>query len=326
MKKIMILIFMVMSPVASMTGCSNNTRQVDDLKDKISTEEESSILPLEGENYFGLSVPKDIAEIFAPDFISMPDRLVGKVVVAPNGKRIYYQMYTPSYQSTIYYTEVIDGAWTVPKETPFAKDENILLSSISPDGNWIYVHQNGKGSNIYKIAVTETGWGELELLESPINTEGSDAWYQVQENGVGYLSSSREGSVGKDIWEIKVLANSTIEATNIGEIVNSENWDFSPCIAPDGSYMIFGSDRLGRRGLARLYITFRTESGDWTAPVSLNVTGAYINDDAANQSNPFISSDGEHLFFMRHYDMTKMSVYWIGTSFIDDIRDMVLSD
>ncbi|MCK4551560.1 MAG: PD40 domain-containing protein [Tenericutes bacterium] len=293
-------------------------------KDEENTE--SYAFPVLTGDYFEQIEPGIIAEIFAPGIISLKNRLQSQVAFSPDGKSVYFQIYSANYVSTIYYTKRKDGIWTEPVEAPFAIDKNIQLSSISPDGHFIFLNSNRRDGNIFKVEIIGSEWSELELLPIPINSNAGDSSYQELEDGTGYLCSKREGSNSKDLWFINVLPNGEKEAENLGNVVNSENMDFSPLISSDGSFMIFGSDRFGRRGLAHLYISFIDKDGLWTEPVDLNVSGAEINDNQANQSCPALSPDGSYLFFMRHYDITTMNVYWASTSFIDDIRKIVFSE
>ncbi len=288
--------------------------------------EASTEFPVLSGDYFDQTPPGDIAEIFAPGIISRTDRLENQIAFSPDGNSVYFQMYTPDYVSTVFYTERLDGVWTEPVEASFAINKNIQLSSISADGNRLYLSTNDRNnSELFKIELTSEGWGELELLPNPINSDASEGSYQEMEDGTAYLSSSRAGSAGKDLWRIISLTDGTMKAENLGQVVNSDSWEFSPCIAPDGSYLIFGSDRNGRKGLAHLYISFDDGNGGWTEPVNLNSSGAQVNDDFANQSCAALSPDGAYLFFMRHYDMATMDVYWISTSFIDDIKETVFN-
>ncbi len=289
-------------------------------------EEEKEIedmkFPILKGDYFDQIAPSNEAEIFARGIISLPDRLESKIQFSPDGNKAYLQIFTPDYSSTILYIERVNEIWSEPVEASFAVGKNVLLSSISPDGKWVYVSTNVRDSNeLLRVEITSDGWGELERVPLPINSDFSDHSLQFIEDGTGYLSSSREGSNGKDLWKVTTISEDTYVVENMGEVVNSTSWDFSPCVAADGSYMIFGSARFGRSGLAHLYITFYDEDTGWTAPIDLNSSGAIINDDLANQSNPSLSPDGKYLFFMRHYSITKMDLYWISTSFIENIRE-----
>lgn len=216
-------------------------------------DEASAKFPVLTGDYFDQTPPVAVAEIIALDIISLPNRLENQIAFSPDGNSVYFQMYTPDYVSTVFYTERLDGVWTEPVEAPFAISENIQLSSISADGNRLYLSSNERNnSELFKIEHTSEGWGELELLPNPINSDASEGSYQEMEDGTAYLSSSRAGSAGKDLWRIIRLTDGTMKAENLGEVVNSDSWEFSPCIALDGSYLIFGSDRNGRKGLAHL--------------------------------------------------------------------------
>lgn len=354
MKEIRILICFMLLIGLLMTGCSANTGMETDvvladteaenvtgnnesegnaLEEETDSEvliqpelDEAAEFPVLTGDYFDQTPPGDTAEIFAPGIISLTDRLERKIVFSPDGNSVYFQMYTPDYVSTVFYTERLDGVWTEPMEAPFAINKNIQLSSISTDGKKLYLSSNDRNnSELFKIEHSSEGWGELELLPTPINSDASEGSYQEMEDGTAYLNSSRAGSEGKDLWRIIRLTDGTMKAENLGPVVNSDSWEFSPCIASDGSYLIFGSDRNGRKGLAHLYISFDDGNGGWTEPVNLNSSGAEVNDNLANQSGATLSPDGAYLFFMRHYDMATMDVYWISTSFIDNIKETVFN-
>jgi hypothetical protein len=52
------------------------------------------------------------------------------------------------------------------------------------------------------------------------------------------------------------------EAENLGAVVNGDRNDFEPFIAPDESFLIFMSGRLGGQGLGDLWVTYnRAERG-----------------------------------------------------------------
>ncbi len=57
--------------------------------------------------------------------------------------------------------------------------------------------------------------------------------------------------------------------------LNTTAWESQPCLAPDGSYLIFASDRKGGNGGIDLYISLR-EGTSWSAPQNL---GPNINSD-----------------------------------------------
>ncbi|PAT00952.1 hypothetical protein CI105_09160 [Candidatus Izimaplasma bacterium ZiA1] len=284
------------------------------------TKDKSEFPVLTGD-YLGQTTTGTEAELFAPEIISLDNRLEGLVVFSPDKSSLYMQIYNDDFTSTIYYSYIDGEQWTKPVEAIFAEDQNIKLSSISPDGSKLYLSTNIRNqNNILSVSIDNDGFGEPLTLPSPINSDDSDSSFIEMLDGSAYFTSSREGSASKDIWYIENINADTLNIQNMGEVINSSSYDFSPCLSSDGSYMIFGSDRFGRNGLARLYISFHLENEGWSAPINLNSSGAKVNDDMANQSNPTLSPDGEYLFFMRHYDTYTMDIYWVSTDFIEDIR------
>jgi len=272
-------------------------------------------------DYLGQDKPDSTAIKFAPHIISRDDSLEGKIVFSPDGNSIYYQVYREDYTSAIYVSNNVDNKWTEPKEVSFSVGENILLSGISSNGTTLYLSTNVRGkTNLMSIEILQNGFGEPQTFESPINSSVSDTGLHVLADNSAYFSSSRDGAAGKDIYYIKDITDQNPTVENIGSIINSDDWDFSPCVSSDGSYMIFGSDRLGRKGLAHLYISFYDEQTGWQNPINLNDSGAVINDDENNQSNPSLSPDGKYLFFMRHLDDTVMDLYWVSTDFIEELK------
>ena len=106
----------------------------------------------------------------------------------------------------------------------------------------------------------------------------------------------------------------------LGMPINSTTWE-SGIIAPDGSYLIFTSQRPGGIGRSDLYITFKKEDNSWTTPAnmkSINISGI------ASTTDPTISPDGRFMFFV-HYNRTKpgetRDIYWVSTKIIEDMKN-----
>ena len=146
-----------------------------------------------------------------------------------------------------------DSQWTVQQEAPFSKDNDVSDPFLSGDGKRLYFAKSG---NIWMVERTLEGWSEPQVLPSPINSDSRDGSYTESADGVVYISSKRpDGFGGYDLWRIQPKSNQSLQAENPGSIINSIAFDVSPLIAPDGSYLIFGSERDGRRGKAHLYLS-----------------------------------------------------------------------
>ncbi len=83
--------------------------------------------------------------------------------------------------------------------------------------------------------------------------------------------------------------------TNLGPIVNSSSYDFSPSIRADGLELYFESnERAGGEGTYDIWVSTRaSKEDDWGAPTNL---GAPINTPDW-QNSPCISADGLELIF-----------------------------
>lgn len=83
--------------------------------------------------------------------------------------------------------------------------------------------------------------------------------------------------------EIKILEN---------QYINTEHWETHAVVSPDGSILIFSSDRPGGYGGRDLYIAQKTNNG-WSVPVNM---GPNING-PRDEDAPFISVDNKQLYF-----------------------------
>jgi tetratricopeptide (TPR) repeat protein len=127
-----------------------------------------------------------------------------------------------------------------------------------------------------------------------------------------------------------------LEAERLPAPINSYYYEVDPFVAPDGSYLLFGSDRPGGYGLMDLYISFRKEDRSWTNPFN---TGSELNP-FCMPTRMSITPDGKYFFFpsRQETDAPKgedfvtsniekwgdYDIYWVDTSFIDDLRDQYM--
>ncbi len=82
----------------------------------------------------------------------------------------------------------------------------------------------------------------------------------------------------------------------LGAPVNTLDYsEFSPTLSADGNTMIFESDREGK-GIWRLFITYQTKPGVWSAPKPFEVVNNFVSG-ADFLGGAFLSYDGRTLFF-----------------------------
>ncbi len=272
-------------------------------------------------DYFGQTPPGDSAEIFARGIISLTDRDEGKIVFSPDGREIFFEVFI-NRQSKIYQTKRVNNSWTEQVEVPFPGNSNVGLPFFSADENRLYF-TNWAKKDIYRVECSDGVWGEMQPLPPPYNTSSSDICYTATRDGVVYLSSRRQGgSQGySSIWSIQPSSTEAMKVVSFPDADASE-----PFVAPDGSYLIFRSDRPGGYGVVDLYICFSKGNNAWTAPVNMEKSNAKINIAGYHQLAASLSPDGKYLFFGRHNNLGKMfDIYWVSTHIIDVLRDAAFS-
>lgn len=278
-----------------------------------------------GEYYFNQPPPGDSAVIFAPGIISLPNRLESNIAFTPDGKECYLgllEVRDRKVFNKINQSKYVNNKWTEQTEAPFSVDNNIGDPVPSADGQKLYFN---KESDIWMLKRKPEEWSAPIKLPSPINSNASEGSISESDNGDVYISSRRSGGFGGiDIWRINPLADQSLQAENLGLMMNSTYFDYSPFIAPDGSYLIFGSYRARRDGL--LYISFNEGDDVWTTPINMNSCGAQVNNTTAHHSNPSLSPDGKYLFFRRHESDTIMDIYWVSTRILEKLKQKAFEE
>ena len=134
-----------------------------------------------------------------------------------------------------------------------------------------------------------------------------------------YASADLEGTLyyttfyrNRDHIAYRILKDSEHSEQRLmgSNVYDSRHEDAHPCIAPDGSYLIFDSDTRPRSGSCWLYVTFRNEDEAWTEPVNMQPV---LGDLPAALAR--ISPDGKALFFKANGD-----IYWIDASVVNELR------
>ena len=275
--------------------------------------------------YYNQTPPGDSAVIFAPGIFSLPDRLESNIALSTDGKECYFgvlEIKDRKVSYKIYQSKFANNKWTEQTEAPFSLNNNIGDPILSADGKKLYFNKEG---DIWMIERSSEKWGIPKKLPSPINSNAYEGYITESADGVIYISSKRpEGFGGIDNWRINRLPDQSLQEENLGPIFNTSLFDYSPFIAPDGSYLIFGSYRARRDGL--LYISFNKGNDEWTTPINMNSCGAKVNNTTAHHSNPSLSPDGKFLFFRRHEADTVMNVYWVSTGILKKLKEKAMQE
>ena len=271
----------------------------------------------QNDEYFGQTPPGIKAEIFMPNVISLPDRGEYSIAFSSDGNECYISCYQKNSRS-IYYTKRMKNKWKKQSEVIFSENKKYDLSGLSADGDKIFLEND---NDIWKAERKDGLWSEPKRLPSPVNSGSNDHGYSITSDGIIYISSSRPNGSGNS-FEIWRILPSSDKAESLGTVVNSTLRNLTPCIARDGSYIIFTQSDTSYEHLC---ISFYKEDSQWTEPVNMDIAGASINI-STYQNRPTLSPDGKFLFFNSHdSDNAGISdIYWVSTEAIENIRKEIL--
>jgi outer membrane protein OmpA-like peptidoglycan-associated protein/tetratricopeptide (TPR) repeat protein len=150
--------------------------------------------------------------------------------------------------------------------------------------------------DIYFIEKSNGVWSNPKLLPEPINSASNDGASCFSADGqlMVYAACGKEGGIGScDIYIATLEGNQWTKPVNIGNVVNSDDWDSQPTISNDGNRIIFSSSRSGGYGGEDLYMIERNLFGEWGPAMNL---GGIVNTPFTDFS-PFLSQDGKTLYF-----------------------------
>ncbi len=285
--------------------------------------------------YFGLQPPGMIPEPFAPGIINTdadegvyPYMAGGTVFIVSReepetdeeGRAIY----------GTYMTELRDGRWTGFQPVELISGPSDPTVSLEPGEDAIYLGyrsglEGGKESagsdiNIWMVRRTEEGFSNPRMIGPPVSTEANDTYPSVTADGTLYFFGEREGGVGKDdIYVARLVEGEYRRVENVGEPVNTPEYDIDPFIARDESYLIFGSTGLGGFGGIDLFVSFRGEDGSWGKPINM---GSEINTETHDE-RPYVTRDGRFFFFTT-YASGNLDVYWVDAAVIEALRPQAM--
>lgn len=212
----------------------------------------------------------------------------------------------------IWFSNLIDDStWSSPQNigTPLNNGHNNFVTSVSPDGNTIYVNSiyDSTSSITEGISIsrrTENGWSEPEavVIDNYYNANDQNGFYMSPFLDALLMTIQREDSFGqKDIYVSFPLENGNwSQPKNIGPIVNTRGDEMTPYLASDGRTLYFSTTGIDGYGNADVFITRRLDDTwlNWTVPQNLGPTintadwDAHYKLDARGTEAYFVSNDG----------------------------------
>jgi Tol biopolymer transport system component len=234
-------------------------------------------------------------EVFAPGAISGPGNDAAPAFTPDDNTVVFCR------NGTLLISHKRRDAWSRPEIAPFSGEWGDQQPAMSPDGAFLVFVSNrpvaagGKktGGNLWKVQRTATGWGTPVHLSAQIN-RGEGVWApSVAGDGSVYFIKRDNPGAPMRIWRSQLTAGEYQPpvAVSFGD---ASTQDVDPAVAPDESFIVFGSMHPGPDAHERLYIAFRAPGG-WGAPIDL---GAEINGDGTADTNEArLGADHRTLYF-----------------------------
>lgn len=170
--------------------------------------------------------------------------------------------------------------------------------ALTADGQTIIFTRNVRGNEDFYTTVKRNGeWQKAKSLSENINTPNFNEGAQSISPDGRYLfftGCNRPDGLGRcDIYVCRREGNDWSKPINLGQTINTGEWESQPSISADGSTLYFLSNRPGGFGGYDIWKSVMNDEGYWTEPKNLgpNVNTPY------DEATPFIHPDGKTLYF-----------------------------
>ncbi len=263
--------------------------------------------------YLGQTPPGDTAVMFGKGIVSNGNSHT-KLVISPDGREIFWNvMSLTTMEVKMISSSFKDGKWSDPQTPPFASKGSSSNAVFSPDGRKLFYQyrENTKSAwSVYYVEKTDLGWSAPKNDGFLLKAAAS-----LTSNGKAYFSDPLASSPwGNGIFSADVTAAGLSNIKPLPEVINPANIiNYTPCIAPDDSFLLFSSNRPrtgGNDTNMYLHVSFN-DNGAWSEPQKINDAIGF----SGRARFPSISPDGKYLFFCADDN----NYYWVS---LEPVRKM----
>jgi Tol biopolymer transport system component len=247
--------------------------------------------------------------VFAPGVISGPQH-DSAPAFTPDGHTVFFSRSSDGKHSTVLVSHFESGHWSSPATAPFSGQWSDMEPSMSPDGRFLVFISNrpktagGKpldgffmgrcvpegGGNLWIVRREGNGWAAPVRLPDSLNRSDSTFAPSVTADGTLYFMHP-----GDDLKHFRLFraayVNGAYQEPQPLPFSDGNVTDVDPAVAPDESFVVFGSGRAPARQID-LFIAFR-DGGHWGTPIHL---GDVVNS-AGSDAEARLSPDHRTLYF-----------------------------
>lgn len=176
--------------------------------------------------------------------------------------------------------------------------ESEYFPSLPIDGKELIFTRriNNYNEDFFLSEGINNGWEKARRLNGSINTNENEGAQMISQDGqwLVFTGCNRPKGAGScDIYISYLTPQGWSEAINMGNQINTEEWESQPCLSPDKRDLYFASRRPGGVGGADIYVSHLQANGRWSEAENL---GPAINT-SGNEQCPFIHADNQTLYF-----------------------------
>ena len=247
-------------------------------------------------------------EVFAPGIISGPEH-DSAPAFTPDGRTVYFSR-SDGDRSTLLVSHLRRARWTEPQTAEFSGTWSDMEPAMSPDGRFIVfvsnrpVEEGGKpldgyfngkayparGGNLWRVNAQGSGWSQPVRLPDTVNNSTSTFAPAVAADGSLYFMHPAADSKRFQLFRAQ-LERGIYREPQALSFSDGSTTDVDPAVAPDESFMVFGSGRTPAKSMD-LFIVFR-KNAVWGTPVHL---GDIVNSPGSD-AEARLSADHKTLYF-----------------------------
>lgn len=134
-------------------------------------------------------------------------------------------------------------------------------------------------------------WEQPRSLSSSLNGKGHDASIQTYDNDTKMLMYRQDEN--GDIFYSEKTNGNWGAPKKLNSNINTKAYEGDAFITPDGRTLYFTTSHYSEAGDLDIYVSKRSEGGDWEKPTSLGTTVNTPYDD----NSPYLAADGKTMYF-----------------------------
>jgi WD40 repeat protein len=237
----------------------------------------------------------DVPVPLLPQYVAAGSTFGGSL--SPDGRDLYFNSMTADRKTMTMLVSRFDGSgWGAPAPLAFSSGPRDIDPFVTPDGRHLLFETDRARGNfdVWIVDRDGAGWNTPRPVDA-VNTDENEVF--ATQSAAGEMVFGRAPqTTGRPRPVIHSFrpgqAPRPLPAT-----VNDGNATSNPLIAPDGSFLVFVSDRPFGQGDTDLWVSFR-DGESWREARNL---GSPINT-PDGEFAPGLSTDGAWLFFTRRHE------------------------